>query len=166
MADASKNTQEFALEPPPQRAWLTLVGIWLAVLAFSYLRRPPHHWSATYAWWWVVPIFASALVVVAPLVWMQRRRIAIEDGTLVIRAGIGTRKFAAGDFDLDKARILDLGEHIEFKPMLKLGGIGLPGFKAGTFLLRNRSRACWSAPKKRCCCRRAQARTRRKHSSC
>ncbi len=141
MAKPTASTQEFELPSVPPAAWMLLVGLWLAVLAWSYLRPSPQHWTATYSWSWVVPIFASALIVVGPFVWMQRRRIEIRDGQLRIDAGIRTRKFDIAAFDLDKARILDLGEHTEFKPLLKLGGVGLPGFKAGRFLLHNRSRA-------------------------
>lgn len=145
MSTQKTNTQEFPLAPLPQSAWLTLVGIWLLVIAFAFLRphswvHPAPHMGNPVPTWLVLP-FVAALAVVGPLVWMQRRRIAIDAGQLLVQAGIRTRKLAIADFDLDNARILDLDEHVDFKPMLKLAGMGLPGFKSGTFLLRNRSRA-------------------------
>lgn len=132
---------EFALPPIPPRAWWVLVAIWLVLLAMAWLRPDPHAAPPTYGWSWVVPIFGCALVVVGPLVWMQRRRITLVDGTLVIEAGMQTRKLDAAAFDLEHARIVDLDEHTEYGPLLKLMGVGLPGLRYGSFLLRNRRRA-------------------------
>ena len=118
-----------------------LVVIWLALLALAWLRPGPHAAPPTYGWAWLVPIFGCALVVIGPFVWMQRRRIALVDGTLVIEAGMQTRKLDAATLDLEHARVLDLDEHTEFGPRLKLMGVGLPGLRYGSFLLRNRRRA-------------------------
>ena len=41
----------------------------------------------------------------------------------------------------EQARIVDLDEHSGLKPMLKLFGVGLPGYHGGHYLLRDRSRA-------------------------
>ena len=45
------------------------------------------------------------------------------------------------ELSLKDARVIDLAEHIESKPTVKLNGYGSIGFKAGYYLLRNRSRA-------------------------
>lgn len=132
---------EFALPPIPPRAWWVLVVIWLALLALAWLRPGPYAAPPTYGWAWLVPIFGCALVVIGPFVWMQHRRIALVDGTLVIEAGMQTRKLDAATLDLEHARVLDLDEHTEFGPRLKLMGVGLPGLRYGSFLLRNRRRA-------------------------
>ena len=47
----------------------------------------------------------------------------------------------AGDLDMDRARIVDLDERTELKPILRMFGMALPGFQAGWFLLRDRSPA-------------------------
>lgn len=135
------NPREFELPSPPAGTWMTLAAIWAAVLASTWLRPHPHAATAGYAWSWMVPVFATALVVVGPFVWMQRRRVAIDDGRLVVQAGMQTRKFDIDGLDLEQARVIDLGEHTEFKPMLKLAGVSLPGLRYGSFLLRNRRRA-------------------------
>lgn len=133
--------REFALPSIPPRAWWVLVAIWLALLALAWLRPDPHAAPPSYGWAWVVPVFGCALVVVGPFVWMQRRRIALVDGTLVIEAGLQTRKLDPTTLDLEHARVVDLDEHTEFAPLLKLAGVGLPGLRYGSFLLRNRRRA-------------------------
>lgn len=126
--------------PPDRRAWLMLLGLWLLLMAIAYLQ--PHQQAATnpVPWWLVIP-FATALPLVGILVWLERRSIGIEDGRLVVAAGLNTLKTPVAELELDKARVLDLEEHVEYAPRLKLFGMGLPGFSAGHYLLRNRRRA-------------------------
>ena len=40
-----------------------------------------------------------------------------------------------------QARIVDLAEHTGYRPMLGLNRFGLPTYRAGHYLLRNRKRA-------------------------
>jgi len=93
--------------------------------------------------WSLPPI----LGVVALLLFTVRRcRITLEgstldDAVLVIAAGVNTRRTPVSALDLAGARCLDLREHTEFKPLLKLNGGHLPGYSAGHFLLRDRRRA-------------------------
>ncbi|MEP6906831.1 MAG: PH domain-containing protein [Pseudoxanthomonas sp.] len=134
--------EEFALAPLPRSAWLLLVALWLGLMLVAYLvpgnAQSP---SNPVAWWLVIP-FATALPLVGLWLMLQHRRISLEGNTLVVAAGLFFRcKLAVSEFALDQARILSLDEHTGFKPMLRLGGIGLPGFSAGRYLLRNRSRA-------------------------
>ena len=136
-----RTARTFELPPIPSSAWLVLVAVWLALLAFAWLRPDRHAAAPTYGWAWLVPVFACALAVVGPFVWMQRRRVAIDDGRLVVQAGMQTRKLDIDALDLEQARVIDLDERTEFKPMLKLAGVGLPGLRYGSFLLRNRRRA-------------------------
>ncbi|HYM86008.1 MAG TPA: hypothetical protein VET30_04665 [Pseudoxanthomonas sp.] len=134
--------QEFPLAPLHRSAWLLLVVLWVILMLVAYLA--PHHPQSAanpVPWWLVVP-FGTALVVVGPWVMLQHRRISIEGDKLVAEAALlFTRKLAMSELALDKARVLNLDEHTEFKPMLQLGGMSLPGFNAGHYLLRNRSRA-------------------------
>lgn len=132
---------EFAVTPPSPLIYGLLGAIWLVVVTVVLVRTDVGAWRADPVPWWLPPLFASALIVVGPLVWLSRRDISIEAGELRVAAGLNTQTLAIRDLMLDKARILDLDEHTGFKPMLQLFGAGLPGYKSGHYLLRNRARA-------------------------
>ncbi|KAF1709361.1 hypothetical protein CSC70_11175 [Pseudoxanthomonas kalamensis DSM 18571] len=133
--------QEFAVVPPSPALYWVFAAIWLALTAVVLLRTDASAWHADPLPWWLVPPFACALVVIGPVILLLRRHISIENETLVVGAGLNTRKQPIADLVLEQARILDLDEHVELKPMLKLFGAGLPGYRTGHYLLRNRSRA-------------------------
>ncbi|KAF1713527.1 hypothetical protein CSC71_07555 [Pseudoxanthomonas sangjuensis] len=137
----NREPEQFAVVPPSPALYWFFAVLWLAITAVALLRTDAGAWPADPVPWWLVPPFAAALLVAGPMVWLMRRRVSIEDGKLVIVAGINSRKVAIAELALDKARVLGLDEHVEFKPMLKLFGSGLPGYKTGHYLLRNRSRA-------------------------
>lgn len=136
-----EHAQEFAVVPPPPLAYALFPILWLLISAFTLARTDPTAWHADPVPWWLVPPFGAALILVAPLILLSRKRIAIEGGTLVVHAGLHTRKQAIDDLALEEARIVDLDEHPGYAPMLRLFGAGLPGHKAGHYLLRNRQRA-------------------------
>lgn len=138
-------SQEFAVAPLSRAALWFFPALWLALVILAFLLRrdallqvvpsnpvPP----------WLAMLFGMALAVVGPFILLQYRRVRIVDGMLtVVAASFFTHKVSPSDLDLDKARIVDLDEYDEFKPRLRLWGMGLPGFSAGHFLLRNRARA-------------------------
>ena len=137
--------QEFELAPLSRTAQWFLPALWLAMVAVVFLlqheallQRVPNNPVPP----WLTMIFGSALIMVGPFILLQIRRIRIVDGQLAVSAAsLFNHKVAPGDLDLDRARIVDLDEHDDFKPRLRLWGFGLPGFSAGHFLLRNRARA-------------------------
>lgn len=134
--------EEFPLAPLPRSAWVLLVVVWVVLMLLAYLV-PQHQQAASnpVPWWLVIP-FATALPVVGPWIMLLHRHVSIDGDQLVVAAAlVFKRKVAISELALDRARVLDLDEHIEFKPMLQLGGLGWPGFRAGHYLLRNRSRA-------------------------
>ena len=136
----ARSIEDFAVAKPSRASWLVLLAIWAALVAVNLAL--PHRQSPTNPVpWQVVVFFGCALVVVGPFVWLQRRRIAIEDGTLVVGAALYTRKLPIAALDVDRARIVDLDERTELKPLLGLGSTGLPGFRGGHYLLRDRGRA-------------------------
>ena len=127
--------QEFALHPADARLLWLLPGAALVAVAIGIgvlLTREPHAWIA-------FPVLVPSAVLVA--VALNRRRVSFDDGMLTIAAGLNTRRIACSDLDLASARILDLREHGEFKPAMKLFGTRVPGLAAGHFWLRDRSRA-------------------------
>lgn len=130
-------TQDFPPAPLNRFAWLALAGPAVAI-ALGVLLLPR---DQTTPW----PLLAGALVValalVGPLLALRRRRIRIEGHTLVVAATLYTQRIDVDAFDLDHARIIDLAEHTDFAPVLGLNRFGLPGLRAGHYLLRNRARA-------------------------
>ncbi len=135
--------EAFALVPVHRLTWWGLAVLWLVLMLIAYLA-PHQSQSITNPlswWWWVIP-FATALPLVGIWAMLLHRHIQIKEGNLAVAGGLLFKcKVAITELVLDKARVLDLDEHTEFKPMLSLGSVTLPGFSAGQFLLRNRSRA-------------------------
>lgn len=82
-----------------------------------------------------------------------RRSVALEAGTLVIRAGLNTRRVPAMAIELERARIIDLDTTRELQPRRMTLGSSLPGYRAGWFrtrqwgkgffLLTDRRRVLW-----------------------
>ena len=128
-------TREFAITAPDARlVWmlpalatlLVLVGI--AILA----TQEPHAWVA-------LPVAFMAFAMLAVL--LRRRRVSVDAGVLTIAAGINTRRVVLADLDLSAARIVDLREHGELRPLVKVFGTRLPGLAMGHFRLRDRGPA-------------------------
>jgi len=88
---------------------------------------------------WVLP----AVLAIGPFLFliMRRRRVTLEDDTLVIRATLHTQRIAVSDLDLAAARVVDLAAEKDLRPLLRTFGFGMPGFKAGHYRLRSRQRA-------------------------
>lgn len=128
-------SREFALQPVSPRAFL-LPGAALAAAGLGVLFVMMR---GDYKVAWVFPIMllAMGLIVTA----LRRRRVSLEQGVLTIAAGFNTRRIAISEMDLNGARIVDLREHTDLKPMLKVMGTSLPGYEAGHFRLRNRNKA-------------------------
>jgi hypothetical protein len=82
-----------------------------------------------------------ALVTLAVVLPMWRREASFDGQRLRVKATWYTRESPLSDFRLDQARVVDLREHREFKPMLKTNGMGMPGLMAGHFRLRDRRKA-------------------------
>ncbi|HRN60970.1 MAG TPA: hypothetical protein PK743_01820 [Luteimonas sp.] len=131
--------EEFPLAPLARAPWMWLLLPALAIVAGAWLL--PQQPQDTPAPQWLAAPFMVALVLVAPLLALRRRRIAIEGRELVVAATFYTRRVSVDALDLDHARVADLAEHTGYAPMLGLNRFGLPGFRAGHYLLRNRQRA-------------------------
>jgi Bacterial PH domain len=127
--------REFAVTPPDLRLVLLLPTIILLVglvgIGFA-AREAPQVWSAAVVF----------VLVIALLVWsIQWRHIVLEGDRLSIRAGMNSVRLRVADLDLAAARIVDLAQTPTLRPMLKTFGASMPGFHAGHFRLRDRSRA-------------------------
>ncbi|NZA26382.1 hypothetical protein H0E84_08285 [Luteimonas sp. SJ-92] len=149
MMDAS-----LQLEPPSARTrqwWntlalaLPLVAIAVAV-GLALTGNPPERLIAG-----SVPLTATlvgggaALATVA--IWwgigrkLGRHHLLLDAGGLEIVTTFYRQRLALAELRLEQARIVDLDERGEFRPMLKTNGTALPGFQSGWFRLRNREKA-------------------------
>lgn len=138
MATATNTPREFTLAPLQAKAWLFLLLI--PVLVVIAVLVGPQDKPLPAPAWLVTPLMV-ALVMLVPLALLKRRRVLLKDGQLVVQATLYTRTLPPAALDLDRARIIDLGEHTEYKPLLKTNGYALPGFAAGHYRLRNRAKA-------------------------
>ena len=123
---------EFAITAPDARlVWMLPAFATLAVLVGIAMlaTQEPHAWVA-------LPVAFMAFAVLALL--LRRRRVSVDAGVLTIAAGINTRRVALADLDLVAARIVDLREHEELRPLIKVFGTRLPGLALGHFWLRDR----------------------------
>lgn len=137
-------TQAFAVTPPPSHtAWLLggLLAVPVMVIALTvHLTVSAPGPNAP------MPAFVFGLLVVAAVAaltfWgLGRRAVELDARQLRVKAAMFNHHVDASDLDVDRAHIVDLDERTELKPILKAFGMALPGFKAGWFLLRDRSRA-------------------------
>lgn len=94
-------------------AWVTVGGITLFSVPL---------------WWFLHRVFS-------------RHRLTLADGVLEVATTFYRRRLPLAELRLDEARIVDLDERTELRPMFKTNGNGLPGFKSGWFRLRNRNKA-------------------------
>ena len=76
----------------------------------------------------------TVLLVLLPL-W--RRRVAFDGRRLRVESTFYTREAPLVEFALHDARVVDLRERTELRPMLKSNGYALPGFHSGHFRLRD-----------------------------
>lgn len=130
----------FPVPAPSKAAWAFIVGLGVLLPLLGLLpilslapaddRLP------------LAAVLAFTLLVGGVLAALMRRRsVAIEGRTLVVKAAMYTSRTPLVAIDADGARVVDLREHTELKPLWKTNGYALPGFRAGHFRLRNRERA-------------------------
>lgn len=140
MTSTPNTAQDFPLAP--LNRW-TQAGLWvplastLMILLVTVLLVPGE--TSAQPLLWAIPLLVVIGLVLAMS--LRRRRIAIEGRELVVAASFYTRRIHLDALDLAKARIVDLDEHTELRPILKTNGYGLPGFRAGHYRLRNLGKA-------------------------
>lgn len=130
---------EFAVAPAPiwRLLWLWVPMLGIAVLIVSTTLQ--HEQRTPMELGYTVPFLVLLMGVLS---WaFFRRRIQLQDGELVITSTFYRRRTAVGSLQLDKARIVDLAEHTEFKPGLKINGYGVPGFHSGHYRMGGRRKA-------------------------
>jgi hypothetical protein len=71
---------------------------------------------------------------------LRRHRLRIDPAGIEIDTTLYRRRLSWPQLDLAAARVIDIDEHPEAKPMLKTNGYALPGFRSGWFRARDFSR--------------------------
>ena len=132
----SADTHQWPLAPVDNRlAWAVpaLAAMAGLVALVTAMRSEPA------ALVWLLPV----LVLVTAIVWLSwaRRSVTTGGGMLRVRAGVHTLSVPFDAIDADAARIVDLDERTELRPLLKTFGSSMPGLHMGHFRLRDRGRA-------------------------
>ena len=105
----------------------------LAILGMLILSGTTTQTSEIWSVLVIVPLVLAVLLLA-----MRRRSVQLRGGVLDVRAAVYRRQVAVGELDLMRARIVDLQEHTELRPVLKTNGMSLPGFHVGHFRLREK----------------------------
>lgn len=132
--------KEFPLAPLGRGA---MFGLWLplaaamAVVAGGVLLKSSQEVPRQLLFF--LPFVLLIGVVITVLA--RRRRIVLDQRELRITATLYRKQVAVDAIDLDKARVVDLAEHTELRPLVKTNGFNLPGLAAGHYRLRNLGKA-------------------------
>ncbi len=140
-ANHSQVTRNFGVAPPPTYAIafiVLMVGIvpFLTTAAMLWLGRLDSDELIR-----LLPVMVIlALVLCLSLLAMKRRSVTLIGHVLEVRAALYRERTPIADIDLERARLVDLAERTELRPLVKTNGMQLPGFHAGRFLLRRKPR--------------------------
>lgn len=129
------SNREFVLVSPDTRMTVLLpaLGLIAAFVAVAFAAR-----TQPLLWATMPPV----AIVVGLAAWgTTHNRIAIEGRTLRVVAGLHRHRVDIDALDLDAARIVDLRREPTLRPIIKSFGTSMPGYQAGYFRLRDRSRA-------------------------
>ncbi|MEO5630105.1 MAG: hypothetical protein ABIQ62_10110 [Thermomonas sp.] len=131
--------RSFAVIPPPMYAmvFLVVLGGVLPLVAIGimlWFGNPPLDGLKQ-----VSPALVIVPAVLALLFFaMKRRSVDLASGVLDVRAAIYRERTSIADIDLERARLVDLAERTDLRPLIKTNGMSLPGFDAGRFRLRGK----------------------------
>lgn len=134
------------------RLWLFALVVVLPVVlilgatAFTAGAPGPKQLIGGSAWLTYAVIIVGTLAISLALHWfieraLRRHHITLDADGLAIATTFYARKLGWGELQLQQARVVDLDEHTELKPLFKSNATALPGFRSGWFRLRNRHKA-------------------------
>lgn len=127
----------FAVTPPPAHAWMLLVALGgilpLAIIGGLWLASDGVPTSGILPALAIIPLVLGLMLAA-----MARRSVQFHDGVLDVRAAMYRKRVAVAELDLQRARVIDLQEHTELRPVLKANGMSVPGFHVGHFRLRQK----------------------------
>ena len=129
-------TREFSVVPPGKAAWNTILALVLLVplaVLGGVLVTSPAPSMATIAPGFGLTVGLCVVVALLLILSLRRLRVSIEDDRLVVRAALYVRRVPLTDLDAKAARLVDLDTAAEWRPALRMNGIGLPGASIGHF---------------------------------
>ena len=136
---------QLAPAPVRPRLWLWLLaGVLPVVIAgglFGYLAAQGSMGPTTALVGFAAVVLPALLIGMAIGKQMRSHRLVLRTGDVGLVTGAHRQLLSYPELALDRARVLDLDEHLEFKPRLKTNGMFLPGFQTGWYRLRDGSRA-------------------------
>jgi len=95
--------------------------------------------------WVILGIVIFLLILVALFgfigYWARNTKFELNDEGLQIRGGIYGRFIPKSALIKEEVKILNLNAETKYQPKLRTNGIGLPGYNAGWFKLRNEEKA-------------------------
>ena len=138
-ANRSQGTQSFAVIPPATlaTAFMLLTGGVLPLLILAGMLW--FHRMDMDGMIRLLPVLVIVAAVLGlSLLAMKRRSVALVGNVLEVRAALFRERTPIADIDLDRARVVDLAERLDLRPVVKTMGMSLPGFHAGRFRLRGK----------------------------
>jgi hypothetical protein len=85
------------------------------------------------------PLFVAGVTLAICLLldrMLRRQRLRLDGDGLEVVTTFYRQRLALSQLQLDRARVIELGEHPELRPWLKSNGFALPGFRSGWFRTR------------------------------
>jgi hypothetical protein len=127
--------REFEITPPDTRLIAIVpVSIMIGISVLIAIGAFPGPYK-----WMLLPLGFTAA---AAMVWMtHRRRVAIDDAVLRLVGGVNSRRVAIADLELERAQVVNLTTNPALKPVFRTFATAIPGYRAGHFRMRDRSRA-------------------------
>ena len=141
-------TREFPVVPPGKAAWSTVLVLALLIpvaIVGGVLITSPASSLAAIAPGFALTVGICGAVALLLILSLRRLRVSIEDDRLVVRAAMYTRRVPLADLDVAAARIVDLDQSPEWRPAVRMNGVGLPGAHIGHFRGRPWSRKLFCA---------------------
>ena len=113
---------------------LTLLGIGLVMQTLIPNDPTPLYIAIACAVFGAVLPFALLRII-------RRYRITVENGQLVVKTGVGTRRLALANLQAHGLQVIDVEQHPELKTRGKVWMAKMPGITSGLYMLRNGERA-------------------------
>ncbi len=140
MTTATTTPKDFAVASTPAWRilwlWVPMLGV-IALVAGTNLAHPQRTAMDVGL---TVPFL---LLLCGVLTWAyRRRRLRLMDGQLEVVSTLYRKRVPVASMALERARIVDLAEHTELKPGLKINGFGMPGFQSGHYRIGSRKAFC------------------------
>ena len=106
----------------PMLWFVAIMGAVLLGVMIATGRDPAHDWPLHNSAGAFVAAAAILFVLVCAVWPLYRAGVCVAQGILIVNTGLGTSRMALADLRVHGLRVIDLNEHGELKPGLRLGG--------------------------------------------